>query len=368
CNDDNHDVGEVIEAFIENEYAQAFGPILLVGYGSATYEGTFYPPDGMLPAGQHILIVDIPCNSHEIKYKFDVLLTEIDSGDATLPEVHMRAVTQSGVSASVNTIDATGATINAFLGETIRVTTEARDSQGLKAVIVKAIGARIRPQATFNASGLPPIPIRKTLNVTVSNLPRSSPFVIEAIARNFNSFSNTVQTPQIIVNVNQRTPFLDSLKVRGRNSNRATISDEIDFLGRYFEVPGEPTVVRFEQDGRIINEVVVSSSDLQSNQIQVDIPRLSDGTYQVSVVVGDAQLSSNSKILEIFTLQTAPPERRTIKHSLILKKQGQSGLYGPASYRADVNNFSNIGLNLTYPIIRDFRINAGVGGLLARAS
>ena len=340
-----------------NEYGEAFGPILLASYGSGFYEGVFFPfPEETLPPGRYELRVETPCNGSGGTAEFEVLLTEVDRGDSSPPELSMRATTQSGRSETVSASSSVTASLDAFLDETISVFVEAKDRQGLSAVRVDAPGGRVSGQSRFNASGTPPIPTRKTLSLLVTDLPRPT-MLLEAAADNFNRFSPPVRTPQIVVNVLQRQPILTRL-----SPTRATVRDALDLFGNHFKVSQEPTLVRFKRAGSVAAEVSVPSRGLTNSKLSgVNIPNsLANGRYDVSVVVGLAMLESNVLPFEVFTREPAPaPEPDLKRYQLIL-----SHVAGTTIYRANITPFT-YGFGFKHWKIRSIDVKTAAAGQLA---
>ena len=330
CCDDVGKNDEPIQALMVNEYGDTFAPITLVSYGSGFYEGIFFPfPDDILPAGRYELYVETPCNKSNGSIQFDVLLTTIDRGDTSPPELSVRVTTQSGRSEMVDTNTSAGVTMDVFLYDPFDIVVEASDRQGLRKVDVQASDGNMDRGLYYFNSGTPPIPIRKTLSRTVNDLNRLQTIRVEAQAYNFNNLSSPVRTPQIIVNVLQHTPILTRLE-----STRGIAGDTFDIFGNYFRVGSDPTLVRFQKVGSSSIDVVLSSSSFSNTRLSnVDIPRgLGDGNYSVSVVVGADRLESNALSLEVYTPEPEP--KPSIKQMLVLEYVTRGAYF--ARYQATV--------------------------------
>jgi hypothetical protein len=352
---------EDAQALIISETGEEFGPVTLSRYGSGLYEGVLFSEevDG-LPAGRYVVVVRGLCCGKVGEHEFEVLLSRIDLNDRTPPSLSVRATSQSGSMVMSTAGGSAPSNLDIYLFEYIDLDVEAQDFQGLKHVATSTVIGRIdrtRGPSTFSASGAPPIPIRKQLQIRVDYKKLGQDFITVS-ASNFGRFSTPVNTPQLTVNILQREPHLDAL-----SSRRVTVFDKIDFSGRHFLVPGEGTVIHFKKMGMMILEEIVDPSILQTTTIKgLDIPdSLQPGRYDVCVLVGQAKLMSNSMSIEVIKAKEpeTPPKITnvavTLQRSTIWDGQMKKIVWTKSVTRLDFGT----GFNSFY-ILETTNVNDGV--------
>eukprot|EP00179_Madagascaria_erythrocladioides_P002563 CAMPEP_0198307892 /NCGR_PEP_ID=MMETSP1450-20131203/689_1 /TAXON_ID=753684 ORGANISM="Madagascaria erythrocladiodes, Strain CCMP3234" /NCGR_SAMPLE_ID=MMETSP1450 /ASSEMBLY_ACC=CAM_ASM_001115 /LENGTH=813 /DNA_ID=CAMNT_0044010515 /DNA_START=26 /DNA_END=2464 /DNA_ORIENTATION=+ len=349
CETEATDISEEFEGFLENEYNEAFGPIRMVSHGSATYEGIVHPPNGRFPAGNYVFVAEVPCNNAEIKHSFNILLTEIDEADASLPEIIMSVISGQSRVTTIASDNMNPDPVAAHADEDLEVNIEAWDRQGLAGLRVEAPGTRIRPTAAYVASSSPPIPVRKKLTLSISRLPRPS-FEIQGIAKNFSTLSSVVRTHSITVNVTQQRPELDRVEIEDGSESEALPGSQINLYGKHLSLHFEETTVMFAR-GSTREEVAVHP--FTSEEIRgVVVPRLADGAYELTVMVGT--LRSNRLNLNVMAPSAPPPtapEPRT--HSALVQFMRRAadntgaiyehGVHLPGGIITNIRNFSPVG-------------------------
>ena len=264
-----------------------------------------------LPPGPYQLRVSNLCEGREQEKEFWVHRRTPGERDGEAPTLELTVETSDGARVRLTDRDRQPVKIAAWFDERLGAQLDVRDGSGLQAAAVTKSGsirARTTGLTNYGYRGEVPVPTDLLMRSTWVPEDLGSMF-LDAAAVDLTIFAQGSQTPQIEVDVDQRTPIFTKVQpTSGRPGTPLTLT------GDHLAIRPQ-TMMLFHQGGVEKARVDVTAKAQKTTISSVNVPQLSPGRYEISIETGPQPKRSLGLP---FTLNPAPepepeqPKTKTI--------------------------------------------------------